>query len=209
MKTRMRWRRKRKKKVASCKIFGDSDLHISLSLSLGKWRFETKLRDGLISLQSGLHILLLRYAPLTNCKRYPVFKVSIRCLTSLGFGQTHYLNRALMRFDSNPSFNSVSVDDEMLKNGLIYILENGAASNGFINDKQNTQEVFKRESTDSLRTSPNWLLEMAKTQQNSWQLLLKQLPFLLYLSFTSLTDGRVLLHIKMLTTLPHGYPHLL
>ena len=52
-----------------------------------------------------------------------------------------------MRFDSNPSFNSVSVDDEMLKNGLIYILENGAASNGFIIDKENTQEVYKREST--------------------------------------------------------------
>ena len=51
-----------------------------------------------------------------------------------------------MQFDSDLSFNSISVDDEMSTNDLIYILENGAATNGFI--KQNTQEVFKRESTD-------------------------------------------------------------
>ena len=38
----------------------------------------------------------------------------------------------------------------------------------------------------------------------------KQVLFLLYLHFMSLTDGRVLLHIiKMLTTLSRGYPHLL
>ena len=51
-----------------------------------------------------------------------------------------------MRFDSDLSFNSISVDNEMSTNDLIYILEYGAASNGFI--KQNTQEFFKRESTD-------------------------------------------------------------
>lgn len=33
-------------------------------------------------------------------------------------------------------------------NDLIYTLENGAVSNGFIIDKGNTQEVFKRESTE-------------------------------------------------------------
>ena len=51
-----------------------------------------------------------------------------------------------MRFDSDLSFNSISVDNEMSTNDLIYILENGAAANGFI--QQNTQEFFKRESTD-------------------------------------------------------------
>ena len=67
----------------SCKNFGDLDLHMSLSLV--KRRFETKLRDGLISSQSGLDIISLQYAPLTNCKKYTMFKVSIRCSSSLGF----------------------------------------------------------------------------------------------------------------------------
>ena len=53
-----------------------------------------------------------------------------------------------MRFDSDISFNSISVDGEMSTNELIYILENGATSNGLIIDKQNTQEVVKREPTD-------------------------------------------------------------
>ena len=49
-----------------------------------------------------------------------------------------------MRFDSDLSFNSISVDGEMSTNDFIYILESGVASNRFIIDKQNTQEVFKR-----------------------------------------------------------------
>ena len=49
-----------------------------------------------------------------------------------------------MRFDSDLSFNSINIDGQMSTNDLIYILENGAASDGFIIDKQNTQEVFKR-----------------------------------------------------------------
>ena len=53
-----------------------------------------------------------------------------------------------MRFDSDISFNSISVDGEMSTNELIYILENGATSNGLIIDKQSTQEVVKREPTD-------------------------------------------------------------
>ena len=65
--------------VTSCKTFGDFklDLHFSLSL-VSKRRLETKLRDGLIHLQSELHILSLRYVLLTNSKGYPVFKASIR-----------------------------------------------------------------------------------------------------------------------------------
>ena len=104
-----------------------------------------------------------------------------------------------MRFDSDLSFNSINIDGQMSTNDLIYILENGAASDGFIIDKQNTQEVFKRESTD-FATHLTKLVGDGEDTTDS---------FLLYLSFTSITDGRVLLHIKMLTTLPHGYPHLL
>ena len=69
-------------------------------------------------------------------------------LVFTGVGQIHYLNRALMRFDSDRSLNSISVDGEMSTNDFIYILENGAASSGFIIDKENTQEFFKRESTN-------------------------------------------------------------
>ena len=65
-------KRKRKKKVMSCKNLGIQTFTF-LSLSLGKRRFKTKLRDGLISLQSGLHILSLRHAPLTNCKTHSKF----------------------------------------------------------------------------------------------------------------------------------------
>ena len=68
-----------------------------------------------------------------------------------------------MRFDSNLSFNSISVDGGMSTNDLIYILENGAASNEFIVDKQNTQEVFKHESTDFATDLTKLVVEMAKT----------------------------------------------
>ena len=64
---------------------------------------------------------------------------------------------------------------------LIYILENGAASNGFIIDKQNTQEVFKRESTDSATNLTKLVVRDGKDTTNL---------FLFYFSFTSLTDGR-------------------
>ena len=80
--------KKRKKKVTSCKVVWDSDLHISL----GKQRFQTKVR---ISLQRRLHIVSLRYTSLTNCKRYPMFKVLIRCFSSL-VGQIRYLNQVLI-----------------------------------------------------------------------------------------------------------------
>ena len=53
-----------------------------------------------------------------------------------------------MRFDSDLSFHSITADGEMSTNGLIYFLENGAVSNRSRIDKQNAQEVFKRESTD-------------------------------------------------------------
>ena len=49
------------------------------------------------------------------------------------------------------SFNSISVDGEMSTNDSIYVLANGAASNGFTIDEENTKdayEVFKRELTD-------------------------------------------------------------
>jgi len=49
------------------------------------------------------------------------------------------------------SFNSISVDGEMSTNDSIYVLANGAASNGFTIDEDNTKdayEVFKRELTD-------------------------------------------------------------
>ena len=62
-----------------------------------------------------------------------------------------------MGFDSDISFNSINVDGEISTNDLIYILENGAASNGFIIDKRNTKEVFKRESTD-FATDPTKLV---------------------------------------------------
>ena len=52
-----------------------------------------------------------------------------------------------MGFDSDRSFNSIRVDGEMSTNGLMYILENGTASNEFIIDEENTK-VFKRELTD-------------------------------------------------------------
>ena len=64
---------------------------------------------------------------------------------------------------------------------LINILENGAASNGFIIDKQNTQEVFKRESTDSATNLTKLVVRDGKDTTNL---------FLFYFSFTSLTDGR-------------------
>ena len=44
-----------------------------------------------------------------------------------------------MRFNSDLSFNSISVDGAMSINDFIYILENGSASNGSIIDKENTQ----------------------------------------------------------------------
>ena len=49
------------------------------------------------------------------------------------------------------SFNSISVDGEMSTNDSIYVLANGAASNGFTIDEENTKdayEIFKRELTD-------------------------------------------------------------
>ena len=87
------WRRRRKKTVTSCKNLRDLDLHISLSLSLSKRRLETKLRDGLISWQSKSHIFSLRYASLTNFKRY------IPSASPLWFTSDIFLN-----FDSNHIF---------------------------------------------------------------------------------------------------------
>ena len=49
------------------------------------------------------------------------------------------------------SFNSISVDGEMSTNDSIYVLANGAASNGFTIDEEKTRdayEIFKRELTD-------------------------------------------------------------
>ena len=49
------------------------------------------------------------------------------------------------------SFNSISVDGEMSTNDSIYVLANGAVSNGFTIDEENTKdayEIFKRELTD-------------------------------------------------------------
>ena len=60
-----------------------------------------------------------------------------------------HLNQALMRFDTDRSFNSISlVNSEMSTNDLIYILANRAAPNGFIIDEEKSKEVFKRELTD-------------------------------------------------------------
>ena len=49
------------------------------------------------------------------------------------------------------SFNSISVDGEMSTNDSIYVLANGAVSNGFTIDEEITRdayEIFKRELTD-------------------------------------------------------------
>ena len=49
------------------------------------------------------------------------------------------------------SFNSISVDGDMSTNDSIYVLANGAASNGFTIDEEHTKdayEIFKRELTD-------------------------------------------------------------
>ena len=75
-----------------------------------------------------------------------------------------------MGFDGDRSFNSIRVDSEMSTNGLMYILENGTASNEFIIDEENTK-VFKRELTMDLAKL------VAKVRQG-WQLLLKKTSFL-------------------------------
>ena len=110
--------RRGKKKVTLVKLLG---IRILTFLSLGKWQFETKVRNGLISLQSGLHILYLRYAPLTNCKRY-----------SFLLGACFHWGWSNSLFEP-----SADADGEMSLNDLMYILENGAVSNGFITDKGN------------------------------------------------------------------------
>ena len=49
------------------------------------------------------------------------------------------------------SFNSISVDGDMSTNDSIYVLANGAVSNGFTIDEENTKdayEIFKHELTD-------------------------------------------------------------
>ena len=49
------------------------------------------------------------------------------------------------------SYYSIRVDDEMSTNDSIYVLANGAASNGFTIDKENDRyayEIFKSELTD-------------------------------------------------------------
>ena len=92
----------------------------------------------------------------------------------------------------------------MSTNDLIYILENRAVSNGFIIDEENAK-AFQRELSDFATDLAKLVV---KARQYSRQLLLKQVSFLLCLSFTSLTDCRMFLHIRMLTTLPRGpYPH--
>ena len=53
-----------------------------------------------------------------------------------------------MRFDSDRSISSISVDGKMPTNDLIYILANAVAPNGFIIDEEQSKEVFKRELTD-------------------------------------------------------------
>ena len=41
------------------------------------------------------------------------------------------------------SFNSISVDGDMSTNDSIYVLANGAASNGFTIDEENTNDAYE------------------------------------------------------------------
>jgi len=91
------------------------------------------------------------------------------------------------------SFNSISVDGEMSTNDSIYVLANGAASNGLMIDEETSKdayEIFKRELTD-------FATDLAKLVVRDGEGATK---------FVTVTV-KVLLCTKMLTTLPHGYPH--
>ena len=62
------------------------------------------------------------------------------------------------------SFEPSADADEMSTDGLIYILANGAAFNGFLIDEENTKKFSGTNRLISLQTSPNRLLEMAKAR---------------------------------------------
>ena len=90
------------------------------------------------------------------------------------------------------SFNSISVDGDMSTNDSIYVLANGAASNGFTIDEENTNdayEVFKHELTDFATDLAKLVVRDGEGATKFVTVTVKaSLISLFYLSLTSLSE---------------------
>jgi ArgJ family len=127
------------------------------------------------------------------------------CIMTDAAVSPHSLQNAFTYAIDRSFISSISVDGDMttVTNDSIYILANGAVSNGFMIDEEYTRDaykIFKHELTD-------FAADLAKLVVRDGEGATKFVTVTYLFPLTSLTGSRVLLLTKMLTMLLHRYLH--